>query len=109
MKKDYEKQLKNKSANLTTKFTNFCHINKNCPFDLKIKVLDACIKSSLLYACEVGGNFYSNKWETKYRHAIKTALDVRQSINNEIILLKVENILFWWTSNIYNIDFGIRF
>ena len=72
-----------KRANVLIKYINFCKINRNDPLSIKLNVLDKCVTSVLLYASETwGGNFH--EVEIVYRYGIKTALGIRQNVNNEI-------------------------
>ena len=51
---------------------------------MKLDVLDKCARASLIYACETwGANI--NDVERCYRAGLKTALNVRQNLNNEIV------------------------
>ncbi len=58
------------------------------PFHLKMKVMDACLLSSLLYGCE---SWFSNslgKLQTRYMSAVKCILGVRQTTQNDVCLLE---------------------
>ena len=87
LKQDVKSYLDKKSFNVTVKFTNFCKTNKNAPLHVKLDVLDKCVTSSLLYGCETWGN-YVNDVESCYRSGLKTALNVRQNLNNEIVYVE---------------------
>ena len=84
LKEDVKRYVEKKSANVTVKFTNFCKMNNNAPFHVKLDVLDKCVTSSLLYGCETWAN-YSTDVEQPYRSGLKMALNVRQNLNNEIV------------------------
>jgi hypothetical protein len=51
---------------------------------VKLEVLDVCVTSSLLYGCETWAS-YGNDVEQPYRSGLKTALNVRQNLNTEIV------------------------
>ena len=84
LKEDVKKYVEKKSANVTVKFTNFCKTNHNAPFYVKLDVLDKCVTTSLLYGCETWANCITDV-EQPYRSGLKTALNVRQNLNNEIV------------------------
>ena len=71
----------------TIDYPNFCKLNKNAPLHIKLLVLDKCVVSSLIYACEVWGNHYRDV-EPIYRCCIKTALGIRPGTNNEIVYIE---------------------
>ena len=116
LKQDVKSYVEKKSANVTIKFTNFCGTNKNAPFHVKLDVLDKCVTSSLLYGCETWANCI-NDVEQPYRSGLKTALNVRQNLNNEIVHVetgkfplcgKVKSIQlkFWlFVTNKYVVEF----
>ena len=81
---DVKSFIDRKSGNVSVKFTNFCKTNKNAPLHVKLDVLDTCAKASLIYGCETWGN---NMYDAErcFRAGLKTALNVRQNLNNEIV------------------------
>ena len=81
---DVKSFVERKSGNVSVKFTNFCRVNKNAPLHVKLDVLDTCARASLIYACETWGNNMSDA-ERCFRAGLKTALNVRQNLNNEIV------------------------
>ena len=81
---DVKSFVERKSGNVSVKFTNFCKVNKNAPLHVKLDVLDTCARASLIYACETWGNKISDA-ERCFRAGLKTALNVRQNLNNEIV------------------------
>ena len=106
IKQDIAHYIAEKRANVTIKFNNFCRKNILAPLSVKLNVLDSCVSSSLLYACETWGDCKVEQIETLYRQGIKFALSVRKSTNNEIIYLeaglgpleiriKKQQIKFW--------------
>lgn len=84
LKDDVKSFIDRKNGNVSVKFTNFCKTNKNAPLHVKLEVLDKCAKASLIYACETWGRNV-NDVERCYRAGLKTGLNVRQNLNNEIV------------------------
>ena len=87
LKNDVKLYVDKKRANVSIKFTNFCKTNRNVPLHVKLDVLDTCVASALTYACETWGR-YVNESELCYRSGLKTALSVRQNVNNEIVYIE---------------------
>ena len=85
LKKDIERFLNDKRANITIKFGNFCRKNYLAPFDVKLDVLNTCVTAALLYSCETWGDSHFKQLEVLHRHGLKTALGVRKCTNNEIV------------------------
>ena len=92
IKKDADLFVNDKRGEICTKFTTFCAYNYLAPLSIKLKVLNACLLSSILYGCECWGNIIPKGLEVAYRMAIKTALGVRTSTNN--IIVSVESGLY---------------
>jgi hypothetical protein len=84
LKEDVKSFIDRKCGNISVKFTNFCKTNKHAPLHVKLDVLDKCAKASLIYGCETWGSNI-NDVERCYRGGLKTALNVRQNLNNEIV------------------------
>ena len=84
LKEDVKSFTVRKNGNVSVKYTNFCKTNKNAPLHVKLEVLDKCAKASLIYGCETWGSNV-NEVERCYRAGLKTALNVRQNLNNEIV------------------------
>ena len=55
-----------------TKFFNFIRTNKLAPISLKLKVMDACVTSTLLHNCETFGKKIPSDLESLYYTLIKT-------------------------------------
>ena len=87
LKEDVKSFVVRKNGNVSVKFTNFCKTNKNAPLHVKLDVLDKCARASLIYACETWGANV-NEVERCYRAGLKTALNVRQNLNNEIVYIE---------------------
>ena len=66
----------------------FLRVNKDMPFPIKRKVVEACFNSSLLYGCESWLNVNLKAMETLYIAAVRALLCVRQSIPAEICLVE---------------------
>ena len=84
LKDDVKSFIDRKNGNVSVKFTNFCKTNKNAPLHVKLEVLDKCAKASLIYGCETWGANV-NDVERCYRAGLKTGLNVRTNLNNEIV------------------------
>ena len=84
LREDVKSFVERKNGNVSIKFTNFCQTNKSAPLHVKLDVLDKCAKASLIYGCETWGPNV-NDVERCYRGGLKTALNVRQNLNNEIV------------------------
>ena len=88
LKDDFDNNINEKRSNLTIKFLNFCRSNFMAPLNIKLEVLNLCLKSTLLFGCEIWGNVKLDRLETCYRKAIKYALSARPSVNNEIVYIE---------------------
>ena len=71
------------------KFYNFLRSNQHAPLPVKLKVLNSCVASSLLYNCETFGNRIPDGLETTYMNMLKCALGVR--LNTPNLLVYVES------------------
>ena len=60
--------------------------NGQAPIMVKLKVVQACINSSLTYACETWGSSALNKVEVLQRKALKIAMNIKQNTANQIIV-----------------------
>ena len=74
-----------KRGNVLSKYTNFCAKNYLAPLSIKLRVLEACVTSSVTYSSETWANHIPKDLEVLYRCGIKTALAIRQSTQNEIV------------------------
>jgi hypothetical protein len=103
-----------KRANVSVKYTNFCKVNRNAPLHAKLDVLDMCVSSALTYGCETWGSNV-NDTELCYRSGLKTALNVRQNLNNDIVYIetgrwplyariKKAQLKFWMYMNDYAVE-----
>ena len=71
-----------------SKFYNFLRANKLAPIPVKLKVLEACVLSALLYNCETFGNYIPKELNTLYYSLIKCCLGVRKCTPNKLVLLE---------------------
>ena len=105
---DFGLNVNTKRANLSIKYNNFCRKNFMAPLSVKLDVLNICLKSSVLFGCEIWANSKLDRLESSYRKAIKNALSVRCSVNNEIAYIesgqfplicdvKSRQLKFWMT------------
>ena len=88
MKFDIDLNIDSKRSSLTIKFGNFCRKNFLAPLETKLNVLNTCVSSSITYGCEVWGSSNVPKLESLYRQGLKTALSIRNNINNEIVYIE---------------------
>ena len=70
------------------KFFNFIRSNKLAPSAVKLKVLEACVTSSLLHNCETFGKHIPENLEKIYFELIKVSLGVRWNTPNQLALIE---------------------
>ena len=87
LKHDINLYMDEKRSEISIKYTNFCKIHRNAPLHTKLDTLDSCMMSALTYGCETWGQ-YACEADTCYRAGLRTALHIRQNVNNEIIHLE---------------------
>ena len=87
---DIDKFIAAKRANVTIKYNNFVRKNRMAPLTIKLKVLDVCASSSLVYACETWGTANVSNLEVVYRFGLKRALSVRENTNTEVVYLETD-------------------
>ena len=85
---DLETYIDNKRSNVTIKYNNLIRKHVNMPMKFKLQVLDSCVCSVLIYACETWGITNVQSLETSYRFGLKRALSVRDSTCNEIVYIE---------------------
>ena len=71
------------------KYYSFLNRNSDLPFILKLRVLDACLISAIIYGCESWFSSKISKLNTLYLAAVKAALGVRKTCPNLVTLLEV--------------------
>ena len=79
---DIKKEIKGKEK-VFNKFFLFLHKNYYAPLKVKLKVLDACLYSSVLYNCETWGNVNTSDLEKQYCATLKYILGIRHQCCNE--------------------------
>ena len=87
---DIEKFIGIKRPNVTIKYNSFVRKNHMAPLNIKLKVLDVCASSSLVYACETWGTANVSSLEVAYRFGLKRALSVRENTKTEIVYMESE-------------------
>ena len=70
-------------------FFAFLRSNLNAPIDIKIKVLNACIMSSLLYNAETRAHSKLNRLEVVYRRMLKSILGVGMMTCSEFLYIEL--------------------
>ena len=73
LKNDVSKYIEDKRSNILIKFVNFCNKNFMAPFHVKLQVLDTCVASALLYACETWAG-YGKEVEVIYQKRITNSV-----------------------------------
>ena len=84
---DLELHLQKRFKNVI-KFFNFLKDNQCAPISIKLKVLKACVVSTLLYNCEAFGHRIPQGLEELYHKLIKATLNVRQSTSNALAIIE---------------------
>ena len=85
---DVDLFIKKKVKEVNVKFARFLIKNDYAPLSVKLKVVDACINSSILYSCESWGSYPLHKIEVLQRKALKMVLDVSRNTPNEIVYIE---------------------
>ncbi len=80
--------LKKKTKEVNVKFARFLVKNEYAPLYVKLKVVDACINSSLLHGCESWGSFALQSVEVLQRKALKMILDISKNAPNEVVYVE---------------------
>ena len=88
---DIEADSKIRNINII-KYYGFLRENRNAPTSLKLKVLEACTVTTLLYNSETWGSANIQAIEVKYRKLLKAILGVKTTTCNEIIYLELGRI-----------------
>ena len=71
-----------------SKLTMFFDKHREMLFQVKLKLLNACSLSSILYGCERWVNMFLKPVEKLYTRAIKLLLGVRATTNNDLSQMK---------------------
>ena len=87
---DIDKFVNGKRPNVTIKFNNFVRKNPLAPVNIKLNVLDVCVTSALMYACETWGTANVKTLEVAYRFGLRRAISLRENINTEILYVEAD-------------------
>ena len=90
LKQDIKSYIEHKLSNVSIKYTNFCKTKRKHRY-AKLGVLDKCVTSALIYGCEIWGKCI-NDVELCYRSGLKTALNVPQNLNDEMVYIETGKI-----------------
>lgn len=115
---DVEAENANRNKNII-KYYAFLRKNRNAPLKIKLRVLEACVMSSILYNCETWGNVCLKKLDNKFRRLLKTSLNISINTCNEICYIetgmpsiscyvKMRQLNFWNKIQDYEIDDPLR-
>ena len=85
--KDVKYYIDTVRSTATIKFTNFCSLYRNAPLHVKLDILNTCVVPALLYASETWGSRF-HEIEPIYRDALRTALGIRPTFNNNITYIE---------------------
>ena len=85
---DIHQFVEKKSKEVNVKLARFLVKNELAPLSVKLKVVDACINSSLLYSCESWGSCPLGRMEVLQRKALKMVLDIGKSTPNEVVYVE---------------------
>ena len=85
---DVNADIKNRQISVV-KYFAFLRSNLNAPIDIKIKVLNACIMSSLLYYSETWTNSQINRLQVVYRRMLKSILGVGMTTCSEFLYIEL--------------------
>ncbi len=85
---DIDLFLKKKTKEINVKLARYLVKNEYAPLSVKLKIVGACINSSLLYGCESWGSCPLRTVEVLQRKALKMVLDVSKSTPNEIVYVE---------------------
>ena len=80
--------IEKKKKDVNVKLASFLNKNDIAPISIKLKVVNACINSTLTYGCEAWGSIPLNSVEVLQRKALKMILDVRRNTPNEIVYIE---------------------
>ena len=88
MNVELDLHVKDRSKSVYIKLANFMRNNNSAPVIIKLKILKACLESSLLYSCETWSSSSLQKVETLYRKAIKATLSMGSRTPSEIVYIE---------------------
>ena len=84
---DLDLHMKKRYISVPT-YYNWLRNNKLAPIPVKLKVIESCVMSSLLYNCECFGDSIPEGIEKTYFKMIKSALGVRNCVPNDLVLIE---------------------
>ena len=87
LKYDLELHLKKRFKNVI-KYFNYVRENQLAPVSVRLKVLKACVMSTLLYNCETFGQKVPEGLEQLYYKMLRAALGVRSNCPNFLVLVE---------------------
>ena len=87
IKTDLALHFKKRFKNII-KFFNYIRENVIAPASVKLKVLKACVMSTLLYNCEAFGPHIPEGLDEMYYKMLKAALGVRDNCPNLVVLIE---------------------
>ena len=85
---DVEADIKHRHVNII-KFYAFLRSNRNAPVDIKLKVLESCIVSSLLHNAETWADSKIERLEVLHRRMLKSILGVRMTTCSEFLHIEL--------------------
>ena len=87
LKKDLALHMEKRFKNVI-KYFNYIRANQIAPVSVKLKVLKACVMSTLLYNCETFGPKIPEGLEQLYFKMLRAALGVRSNCPNLLVLIE---------------------
>ena len=88
LRDDIDALVNHKNKDVCVKLPNFVRKNKHAPVTIKLKVVKACVNSSLTYSSETRGSNSLIKVQALQRKAIKIALSIKLNTANEITYIE---------------------
>ena len=85
---DVYADIKHRQVNIV-KFFAFLRSHINAPVDVKLKVLDACIMSSVLYNSETWANVNVDRLEIIHRRMLRSILGIGTTSCNEVLYIEL--------------------
>ena len=85
---DLKAHLKLRRPSIIVKLGRFLGANSMCPIAIKLKVLRACVNSSLLYGCEAWSGVSLIQIDALHRKVLKLCLGVRSNTPNELAFIE---------------------
>ena len=79
IKDDIDTFVKYKNGDVSIMLANFMRKNEHSPIVAKLKVVAACVNSSLTYGCEAWSSSSLTSIEVLQRKALKTALCIKET------------------------------